>query len=58
MENIKNKNENIICKRCHRKLKDDKSKELGFGPICYEKHLNKHKSYLFNMEELNHEIIK
>ena len=46
---------NNYCKRCHRKLKDDKSKELGFGKICYMKYLqskNK-KVYLFNMEITN-----
>ena len=42
-----------ICKRCHRKLKDEKSKELGFGKVCYQKYLNKKKSYLFDMEGTN-----
>lgn len=42
--------ENKICKRCHRKLKDEKSKELGFGPICYQKYLQRQKSYLFDFE--------
>lgn len=52
--------ENKICKRCHRKLKDDKSKELGFGPICYKKYLQRQKSYLFDMNEneVNNEIIR
>ena len=45
------------CNRCHRKLKDEKSKELGFGKICYEKYLKKQKTYLFEMEVTN-EIIK
>ena len=39
-----------ICKRCHRKLKDEKSKELGFGKVCYKKYLKRKKSYLFDME--------
>lgn len=40
-----------ICKRCHRKLKDEQSKKLGFGPICYQKYIQKSKNYLFDMEE-------
>lgn len=47
-----------ICKRCHRKLKDDKSKELGFGPICYKKYLNIKKTYLFDMGVNNEITIK
>lgn len=27
------------CGRCNRPLKSDKSKEIGFGPVCYKKHL-------------------
>lgn len=23
------------CQRCHRLLKDQKSKELGYGPVCW-----------------------
>lgn len=45
--------ENDICKRCHRKLKDDTSKKLGFGPICYKKYLQRKKTYLFDMEVTN-----
>ena len=41
---------NIICRRCHRKLKDEKSIELGFGKTCYQKYLNRKKSFLFEME--------
>ena len=40
---------NLLCKRCHRKLKDDKSKTLGFGPICYNKYLKQQKTYLFEI---------
>ena len=40
-----------FCKRCHRKLKDEKSKELGFGKICYEKHKKQNKIYLFEIKE-------
>lgn len=39
-----------LCNRCHRELKDKKSKELGFGPTCYKKYLKKKKVYLFEME--------
>ncbi|WP_337970224.1 DUF6011 domain-containing protein [Virgibacillus salexigens] len=28
------------CATCGRKLKDKKSIERGYGPVCYEKHLN------------------
>ena len=45
--------DNKICKRCHRKLKDERSKELGFGKVCYQKYLNKKKTYLFDMEVTN-----
>ncbi|MDY7044405.1 DUF6011 domain-containing protein [Virgibacillus sp. M23] len=27
------------CATCGRKLKDKKSIERGYGPVCYEKHL-------------------
>jgi hypothetical protein len=26
------------CKKCHRELTDQTSKERGYGPICYAKH--------------------
>lgn len=39
-----------LCNRCHRELKDSKSKELGFGPTCYKKYLKSKKVYLFDME--------
>ncbi|GEN30256.1 hypothetical protein HNQ35_000040 [Cerasibacillus quisquiliarum] len=29
----------INCLRCNRRLKTVKSRELGFGPVCYKKHL-------------------
>ena len=44
------------CRRCHRELKDEQSKELGFGKICYTKYMNRTKTYLFDMG-VNHEII-
>ena len=40
----------ILCKRCHRKLKDEISKKLGYGKICYQK-IKKHNNYLFKIEE-------
>ena len=55
MEEIMEKN---ICRRCHRKLRDEKSKELGFGKVCYKKYLSRKKVYLFEMEETNETIIK
>lgn len=27
------------CRRCNRKLKDEESKQRGFGKLCYKKHL-------------------
>ena len=50
-------NESVYCKRCHRKLKDIHSRELGFGKICYEKYKNNTKIYLFSMGD-NNEVIK
>lgn len=47
-----------ICKRCHRRLKDERSKELGFGKVCYQKYLNRKKTYLFDMEVTNETINK
>ena len=26
-----------VCEKCGRKLKSSKSKEVGYGPICYKK---------------------
>lgn len=28
-----------LCERCNRQLKTVKSMGLGFGPVCYRKHL-------------------
>jgi len=25
------------CRRCHRKLKQERSMRLGFGPICFQR---------------------
>lgn len=50
--------DNNICRRCHRKLKDNESIKLGFGKICYQKQLNQQKNYLFSMEETNEIITK
>lgn len=32
-------NEYTECTTCGRKLKDKKSIDRGYGPVCYEKHL-------------------
>lgn len=50
MVEIMENNDKNICRRCHKKLKGEKSKELGFGPVCYKKYLNRKKQYLFEME--------
>lgn len=39
------------CKRCHRKLKDKKSRELGFGKTCYKKYMSRERHYLFEMND-------
>ena len=36
----------IYCKRCGRKLKDEKSKKLGYGPNCIKKENPKNKQIL------------
>lgn len=38
---------NKVCNRCHRPLKTEQSKKLGFGATCYKKYLQKKKIYLF-----------
>ena len=55
MENLQPimQKENKICKRCHRPLKDEKSKQLGYGKICYQKITKKNSLYLFEMEDNN-----
>ena len=53
-ENIIDHNDKF-CKRCHRKLKDETSKRLGFGKICYNKYINSKKKYLFEIEESKNE---
>ena len=40
----------IVCRRCHRRLKDDESKKLGYGKICYCKVNLKEKNYLFDIK--------
>lgn len=44
------------CKRCHRKLKDLQSIELGYGKVCYEKAKIKHINYLFELKENNYNV--
>ncbi|GIO25369.1 DUF6011 domain-containing protein [Oceanobacillus sp. J11TS1] len=38
-----------LCGRCNRKLKDQKSIDRQFGPVCYKKHLQ---------EQAEEEILK
>ena len=55
MQNQKEKNINDItnevhlCKRCHRRLKDSKSIELGFGKTCYKKQVRNKSLFLFKI---------
>lgn len=53
---IENENKVILCKRCNRKLKDEISKKLGYGKICYQK-IKKHNNYLFKIEEDNNKDV-
>lgn len=34
-----NSDPEIRCKRCHRVLKNEQAKLIGFGPTCYKKYL-------------------
>lgn len=54
MEDNMNKLECTTCKRCGRKLKNQKAIELGMGQTCWRKYLkeNNHKE-LFNIEKEN-----
>ena len=55
---MEQKEEIKYCKRCHRKLKDNQSKQLGYGKICYSKINKKEALYLFDIEVINkNEII-
>lgn len=42
-------NDVIVCRRCHRKLKDEESRKLGFGKTCYKKYLKRKPNYLFEV---------
>jgi hypothetical protein len=54
--NLEEENKIKICRRCHRKLKDEKSILLGYGATCYKK-IKKHKeTYLFEMEDGNQNV--
>ena len=33
---VDKQDEEILCRRCGRRLKGTKSRELGFGPSCYK----------------------
>lgn len=35
------------CKRCGRKLKSEKARALGYGPICWKKRSKNNRSHLF-----------
>lgn len=47
--------ETVFCRRCGRKLKSVKAKQLGFGPSCYKKHIagtvNSNRKRLFVVEQ-------
>ena len=55
---VENIEEYEVCRRCHRKLKDNKSRKIGLGPVCYKKYIEKQKTYLFEMGENNEVTIE
>ena len=42
-----------FCRRCGRKLKDENSKKLGYGKVCYAKIKKQNCEFLFEMEKEN-----
>ena len=41
-----------FCLRCHRKLKNEEAKRIGYGRVCYEKaHSDNTKNRLFIVKE-------
>ncbi|GAA0415284.1 MULTISPECIES: DUF6011 domain-containing protein [Virgibacillus] len=40
------------CATCGRRLKDKKSIERGYGPVCYEKHLQALKDEEFEKNQM------
>ena len=50
--------ENVICRRCHRKLVDEKSKNLGFGSVCYKKYLARKRNFLFDIDMETMKVIE
>lgn len=40
-----------ICRRCGRQLKDDASKQRGFGPECWKKVMNENRKRLFERKK-------
>lgn len=34
-KNVDKQDDEILCRRCGRRLRGSKSRELGFGPACY-----------------------
>lgn len=51
-EFIIGKEDKKYCKRCHRELKSEKSKKLGYGDVCYKKSINHKSLYLFELEDI------
>lgn len=46
------------CGRCGRKLKDRKSVERGFGPVCWEKDLEEHRPTMKNTPEYTDSLME
>lgn len=39
------------CDRCGRKLKDKKSVDRGYGPVCFKKTMDEHMQYMSEIME-------
>lgn len=42
------------CLRCHRKLTSEHSQKLGYGPVCYKKHLEESESVNLSIEDAHY----
>jgi len=54
-EKQKQKKEIKYCRRCGRRLTNEDSRRLGFGAVCYRKHLKTKIKPLFNLRQKKEE---
>lgn len=45
-----------VCKRCNRKLRTQKSIDMGFGPVCKKKHDEAEEEFLKRQVTLDEEL--